>query len=171
MRRAASLKVCRRRRLGHSGERGFALLEILVAFVVLALAMGAISSGVALAMRSDGRAQSRRSALQLAQSRLEAAGVSEVLTPGHREGRVSDIYRWLETVTSVRTGGEPPAAALSATPDQAALPQAALPQAAFPQAAPLPAAFWVEVTVRVADGTVVKLGALKLSSKKPGAAS
>jgi general secretion pathway protein I len=163
MKRAAWLKACRRRRFGHSGARGFALLEILVAFVVLALAMGAISSGVALAMRSDGRAQSRRSALQLAQSRLEAAGVSEVLTPGHREGRVSDNYRWLETVTSVRTGGEPPppAAALPSAPNQAAL----------PQAAPVPAAFWVEVTVRAADGTVVKLGALKLSSKKPGAAS
>jgi general secretion pathway protein I len=161
MKRAPSPCVCRRRRPKHGGARGFALLEILVAFVVLALAMGAISSGVALAMRSDGRAQSRRCALQLAQSRLEAAGVSEVLTPGYREGRVSDTYRWLETVTSVRTGVEPPAAALSATPNQAAL----------SQAVPVPAAFWVEVTVRAADGTVVKLGALKLDSRKPGAAS
>ena len=35
------------------GERGFALLEILVAFVILALGLGAILSGVATAMRSD----------------------------------------------------------------------------------------------------------------------
>jgi len=48
-----------------SGERGFALLEILVAFVILALGLGAVLTGVAVAMRSDARTQSNRVALRL----------------------------------------------------------------------------------------------------------
>ena len=68
------------------GERGFALIEILVAFVILALGLGAISAGVAMAMRSDGRTQTSRFASRVAQSRLEAAGIAEALVPGRREG-------------------------------------------------------------------------------------
>ena len=85
------------------GERGFALLEILVAFVILALGLGAISTGVALAMRSDARTQTSRVALRLAQSRLEAAGISDVLTSGYREGLIAERYRWRQNVTEVRS--------------------------------------------------------------------
>jgi type II secretory pathway pseudopilin PulG len=68
-----------------SGERGFALLEILVAFVILALGLGAVLTGVAVAMRSDARTQSNRVALRLAQSRLEAVGITQALLPGLSE--------------------------------------------------------------------------------------
>jgi hypothetical protein len=101
--------------------------------------------------------------LQLAQSRLEAAGVTEVLAPGQREGRASDNCRWLETVTAVRTGAETLAQPLPAAPGHSGPPPAAPPI--------VPAAFWVEVMVQAADGTVVKLGALKLGSRRSGAGS
>jgi general secretion pathway protein I len=130
------------------GERGFALLEILVAFVILALGLAAISTGVAVAMRSDGRAQTSRVAFRLAQSRLEAAGLANALVPGRREGQIANHYKWQETVTAALIGAAPPEPR-GVKPDQTA---------ANPGIAP----FWVEITVQAADGTIARLAALKL---------
>ena len=129
------------------GERGFALLEILVAFVILALGLAAIFTGVSVAMRSDAKVQTSRTALRIAQSRLEAAGVMEALAPGNREGRVGSRYRWRQTVTAVQPladsrnlGGDEPG----------------------PRAADPVTTFWVEVAVQAEDGSVAKLAGLKL---------
>jgi general secretion pathway protein I len=140
---ARSRRVFARR----AGERGFALLEILVAFVVLALGLGAISTGVALAMRADARTQTSRVALRLAQSRLEAAGISDVLTSGYREGLIAERYRWRQKVTEVRPADErrPPQQGVQPAPAVGAV-----------------KSFWVEVAVETPDGTAMKLGALKL---------
>ena len=131
------------------GERGFALLEILVAFVILALGLAAMSTGVAVAMRSDGRTHASRAALRLAQSRLEAAGIVAALVPGHREGRIGGSYKWRETVTAVPTAAKP-AEQQGVKADQPATAAAIVP-------------FWVEVEVQAADGTVARLSALKLA--------
>jgi general secretion pathway protein I len=130
-------------------ERGFALLEILVAFVILALGLGAISTGVVVAMRSDARTQVNRTALRVAQSRLEAAGISEALAPGTREGLIADKFRWRQTVTEVRPAGDtrPPQGARPA-PAKSAL-----------------QSFWVEIAVEAPDGTAIKLAALKLATE------
>ena len=130
------------------GERGFALIEILVAFVILALGLGAISAGVAVAMRSDARTQVNRTALRVAQSRLEAAGISEALAPGTREGLVAEKFRWRQTVTELRPASD-------TRPPQGR-------PAGCPQMAPLKS-FWVEVAVEAPDGTAIKLAALKLA--------
>jgi type II secretory pathway pseudopilin PulG len=131
-----------------AGERGFALLEILVAFVILALGLGAISTGVVVAMRSDARTQVNRTALRVAQSRLEAAGLAEVLAPGTREGLIADKFRWRQTVTEVRPASE-------------ARPQGSRPA---PSGAALKS-FWVEIAVEAPDGTAIKLAALKLAAE------
>lgn len=143
MRRARS-----RRGLIRRGERGFALIEILVAFVILALGLGAILTGVVVAMRSDARTQVSRTALRVAQSRLEAAGISEALAPGYREGMIANKFRWRQTVTELRPAAD-----------------TRQPQGA---ARPVPAvnalrSFWVEVAVEAPDGTATKLAALKLA--------
>jgi type II secretory pathway pseudopilin PulG len=130
----------------HKGERGFALLEILVAFVILALGLGAISTGVVVAMRSDARTQASRAALRVAQSRLEAAGISEALAPGYREGLVANKFRWRQTVSEVRAG--------DTRPQQGARP---------PQANGELKSYWVEIAVEAPDGTATKLAALKLA--------
>jgi general secretion pathway protein I len=130
-------------------ERGFALLEILVAFVILALGLGAISTGVVVAMRSDARTQVNRTALRVAQSRLEAAGISEALAPGTREGLIADKFRWRQTVTELRSSSD-------ARPPQGARP--APPNGAL-------RSFWVEIAVEAPDGTAIKLAALKLATE------
>jgi len=147
MSRKATLRLLKV--FGRRGERGFALLEILVAFVILALGLGAISVGVATAMRSDGRTQTQRDAIRLAQSRLEAEGVSRMLVPGRREGRIASNYKWREVVTAADIKAEPPV-----------LPDVKAGQATVGGGV---AAFWVEMTVQAPDGTAVKLGVLKLA--------
>jgi len=138
-----TLMVADRRR----GERGFALLEILVAFVILALGLAAILAGVSTAMRSDAKTETGRGALRLAQSRLEAAGVTEALVPGHREGRIGNKYTWRQTVTAIRSaaGSNEPEVGKTKPPAVSAV-----------------AAFWVEVAVRAGDGTAARLAGLKL---------
>lgn len=156
MRQTASIRA-RSIRTRRSGERGFALIEIIVAFVILALGLGAIAVGIATAMRSDARTQTNRVALRLAQSRLEAAGISQVLVPGYREGRVADKYRWQQTITAIQTGAPPPELRGVKQPPQPASNGVT--------------SFWVEVAVEAADGTAVKLAALKLASEtKPSEA-
>jgi type II secretory pathway pseudopilin PulG len=129
---------------------GFALLEVLVAFVILALGLAAISSGVAAAMRSDGRANASRNTLRVAQSRLEAAGITTNLVPGTREGRTDNGFLWRETVTTMRIQGTPSDAG------QVSSPRSPAATALTP--------YWVEITVKSADGTVAQLSALKLGA-------
>jgi len=144
---------CRRGVLARMpSEGGFTLLEILVAFVILALGMSAISTGVAVAVRSDGRARSSRIALRVAESRLEAAGITTVLVPGQHEGRTESGYHWLETVAALRLKVKPPVPGGTETPQ--AMPANTL------------VSYWIEVVVEAPDGTASKLSALKLS---PGA--
>ena len=142
---ARSRRVFARR----AGERGFALLEILVAFVILALGLGAISTGVVVALRSDARTQVHRTALRVAQSRLEAAGLAEALAPGTREGLIAEKFRWRQTVTEVRPAGDTrPPLGSRPTPSTGAL-----------------KSFWVEIAVEAPDGTAIKLAALKLAAE------
>ena len=87
-----------RRRAGRTGAgrcAGFTLLEVIVAFALLALALtvllGALS-GAARQVRHS--AEITRASLH-AQSLLAQAGVGEALEPGRTEGTFDqDRYRW-----------------------------------------------------------------------------
>ena len=85
---------------------------------------------------------------QLVKSRLEAAGVSETLAPGQRDGRVGRKYRWRQTTVEVLPS------TLPAQKQDAAVPPR--------PAAPL-RAFWVTVVVNAGNGTTIKLAALKIA--------
>ncbi|MEN1960998.1 type II secretion system protein [Luteimonas sp. MJ246] len=93
-------------------QRGYTLLEVLVAFVVLALALtfllGTLSGGTRQVRWS---ADAGRAALH-AQSLLADVGVGEALRPGRAEGDLEDgRYRWqIEVapwVDPLRPGGAP----------------------------------------------------------------
>lgn len=123
-------------------QEGFAMVEVIVAFTVLALGVGAILVGVATAMRSDARARNSRDMYRIAQARLEAAGIAGPLSFGRRDGRTGQ-FSWRETVVLATIGKgkkdkQPPAAGAIVVP------------------------VWVEIAVRDADGREEKLSALKL---------
>lgn len=81
-----------------SRQSGFSLLEILVAFSILAIALGILlnifSSGVQTAVI----AEEYSSAVQIAESLKARAGVESPLQGGQANGIIDDKYRWQVTI-------------------------------------------------------------------------
>jgi general secretion pathway protein I len=82
------------------GERGFTLLEVLVAFVIAALALGAMFSGTLAGLRATQIAGRYEEAVMRAQSHL-AALTAASLTPGDRQGDDGDGFRWHIRITPI----------------------------------------------------------------------
>ena len=131
-------------------QRGFTLLEAIIAFVVLAIGLTAMGVSFGLAARTDMQLQSHRTALALARSRLESAGIMEQLAVGRRAGW-DGALRWSETVTLMRVAPE-----LSATQNPAAR------QSTAP---PVVHGFWVEIAVEATGGHVARLAVLKMPAR------
>lgn len=126
-----------------AAQRGFTLIEVLIAFVVLAIGLGTLAIGIATALRADAKVHGKHIVDQIAQSRLEAAGRAGPLKSGRREGRIGR-YRWRETVTPVQFGK-------ARTQDAGVPPGGSL--------VPL----WVEIVVQDEAGLETRLAALKLA--------
>lgn len=73
--------------------RGFSLLEVVVAFSILAMAMGVLMALFAQGLRNAGVARDYGRAIQLAESRLAEVGVTAPLRPGGEDG-VSGGLAW-----------------------------------------------------------------------------
>lgn len=82
-------------------ERGFTLLEVLVAFVIAALALGVMFDGVLSGLRAGEVAARTQEALAIARSRLAAVSAA-VATGGppspHQEGDEGAGYHWTVVV-------------------------------------------------------------------------
>lgn len=91
-------------------QRGYTLVEVLVAFSVLALALTLLLGTLSGATRQvRWSADAGRAALH-AQSLLAQAGVGEVLVPGARGGELeAGRYRWLLEVEPWTDPALPPA--------------------------------------------------------------
>lgn len=94
-------------------QRGYSLIEVIVAFALLALALTLLLgtlSGAARQVRWSGDAG--RAALH-AQSLLDQVGVGEPLQPGQRDGDFDDgRYRWSLVITPWTDPALPPPAAI-----------------------------------------------------------
>jgi general secretion pathway protein I len=89
-------------------SRGFTLIEVVVAFVLLALVLSTgfeiFSSGLARA----GMLEERSRALEVARSQLAEAGMQQGLKDGVTQGDSDDPrFHWITTVKRIDVGTDP----------------------------------------------------------------
>ena len=78
---------------------GFTLLEVLVAFVIAALALTALYNGGLGGLRAATVAGRYLQAVSRAQSHLDSAMIGDALTPSDRQGDEGDGYHWRVRIT------------------------------------------------------------------------
>ncbi|MEM7426931.1 MAG: prepilin-type N-terminal cleavage/methylation domain-containing protein [Pseudomonadota bacterium] len=84
---------------GPSTERGFTLVEVMIAFAILAVVLTGVFRAMALGNRGAHESAARIEAVRLAESKLDTMGILDAITEGTREGRFNERYRWEIEVT------------------------------------------------------------------------
>lgn len=74
--------------------RGFSLLEVLVAFVILSLALAVLMRIFSGGLGNIGAAEHYSRAVAIAESQLAAAGVESPLVEGEYSGETEHAYAW-----------------------------------------------------------------------------
>lgn len=98
-------------------ERGFTLLEVMVAFLILSLSMGALMRIVSQSIRALDSAEQHQVALQLAESKLvEVLAQLRWDSRGKDEGRLSGRYRWKSKVERYQFSNQQAGESYSITP-------------------------------------------------------
>lgn len=82
------------RRIHRKTCRGFSLLEVLVAFTILAMLLGALFQVFSSGLRAAHAGDSYTRATVIAQSRLAALGVEYPLQEGTSSGSADDTFHW-----------------------------------------------------------------------------
>jgi general secretion pathway protein I len=94
------------------GQGGYTLIEVVVAFALLAFAMALLLGAMTNATRQVRAAGEYGRAALHAQSLLDQTGIGEALQPGRRDGRLENgRYRWEMDVRPWRDPAAPPATA------------------------------------------------------------
>lgn len=88
-------------------ERGFTLIEVVVAFVLLSIVMATGFELFTTGIRRAADLEERSKALVVAQSRLAAASIEQQLKEGVASGQTDDgRYQWTVTIAK-STEGQP----------------------------------------------------------------
>lgn len=89
-------------------EGGFTLIEVVVAFALLALVLVTAFEVFATGMSRAADLDDRSRALAVAQSRLAAAGTEELFREGQTQGESDDRrFRWTTLITRSEEGQDP----------------------------------------------------------------
>jgi general secretion pathway protein I len=86
--------MCPRKR-----SRGYTLVEVLVAFMIMALALTVLLRIFSSGLRNVGVASDYAQAVLIGESRLATAGIDEALAPGETSGMEGDGFHWIRRVT------------------------------------------------------------------------
>lgn len=78
-----------------SSAKGFTLIEVLVAFAILALTLAALVQVFAAGLRSSGAVDRHLMATMLAKSVLDDVGAEIPIAAGERSGEIEQGYRWI----------------------------------------------------------------------------
>lgn len=98
-------------------QRGFTLLEVLVAFVIMALLMGGVTRILSMSVRAMETADRYQQALQLAESQLaEVAARLSARRSVHLQGRLEEPFRWEADVEHYEFSNQEPGLASRVTP-------------------------------------------------------
>ena len=93
-------------------SRGFTLVEVVVAFVMLSLVLAAAFEIFSRGLARAGELDDHSKALVIAQSRLATVGIEQTLAEGHTEGVTEDgRFQWTVDIRATTEGvpeGQPP---------------------------------------------------------------
>ena len=81
-------------------SRGYTLIEVLVAFMILALALTVLLRIFSGGLRNVKASSDYAHAALIAESQLAAAGPDGVLSPGVSRGEVDERFQWTRTVST-----------------------------------------------------------------------
>jgi general secretion pathway protein I len=76
------------------GERGFTLLEVLIAFVIASLAIGVLYGGTVTGLNATAVSGKYDEAVSLARSHLEPIGHGDAIAPQDTSGADGDGFTW-----------------------------------------------------------------------------
>ena len=80
-------------------QRGFSLLEILIAFSILALSLGILLKIFSAGVNTAGVAEEYTAAVQIAESLMAQTGVEAPLQPNETTGLENEKYHWEVSVS------------------------------------------------------------------------
>ncbi|MFW1677724.1 type IV pilus modification PilV family protein [Pontibacter sp. JAM-7] len=83
-------------------QSGFTLLEVLVAFMILAMSLGVIMHIFSLSLKTSHSASQQQMGMQLAQSKMAELLAEPRLSPGVQQGEFSEQWQWRAEIEAWR---------------------------------------------------------------------